>query len=150
MSQLTACHGHEYVGTEPGIAPARVLHMKEAPITIILAEDELLIRMVAADALSDAGFNVIEVEHAQAALAVLHERASDVHALFTDVHMPGTMDGLDLVKHAHVSWPWIALLVTSGRAQPCTGDMPIGCRFLAKPYDPNHMVHHMRSLMTVR
>jgi CheY-like chemotaxis protein len=120
--------------------------MNDAPSTIIVVEDELLIRMVAVDALSDAGFEVIEVEHAHAALAILHERASDIHAIFTDVHMPGTIDGLGLVRHAHVSWPWIALLVTSGKAHPGDADMPHGCRFVAKPYDPDHVVTHIREL----
>jgi DNA-binding NtrC family response regulator len=123
--------------------------MKDALSRIIVVEDELLIRMLAVAALSDAGFDVIEVEHAHAALAVLHERAPEIHAIFTDVHMPGTVDGLGLVHHAHVNWPWIALLVTSGKAHPGGTEMPHGCRFLAKPYDPDHMVSHMRELTMV-
>jgi CheY-like chemotaxis protein len=113
---------------------------------IIVAEDELLTRMMAADALTDAGFTVIEVGHADAALSILHARAPEVCALFTDVHMPGAMDGLSLARHAAGHWPWIRLLVASGKAQPGDGDLPDGCRFLSKPYDPDRMVRHIRDL----
>jgi DNA-binding NtrC family response regulator len=120
--------------------------MNSSSSIIIVAEDELLIRMVAADALISAGFEVIEVDHADAALNILHARAVEVCALFTDVNMPGEMDGLALAHHASSKWPWIRLLVASGHAQPQADDMPKGCRFLPKPYDPDHMVSHIRDL----
>jgi CheY-like chemotaxis protein len=62
-------------------------------IVVLLAEDEELLRMVSAEALRDEGFEVMEAEHAEAALKSLHAKASDIHVLFTDIQMPGTMDG---------------------------------------------------------
>jgi DNA-binding NtrC family response regulator len=120
--------------------------MNSKPSIIIVAEDELLIRMMAAEALTSAGFHVVEVEHADAALTILRSRAGDVCALFTDVNMPGDMNGLHLAHHAAGHWPWIRLLVASGHAQLTETDLPDGCRFLPKPYDPEHMVGHIRDL----
>jgi CheY-like chemotaxis protein len=113
---------------------------------VIVAEDEMLIRMAAVSALTDAGFEVIEVEHAEAALSVLEDQAAEVHALFTDVHMPGEMDGLALAHHTSKSWPWIALMIASGKARPAEEALPTGCRFMAKPYDPAHVVRHFHEL----
>jgi two-component system, response regulator PdtaR len=114
---------------------------------IIVVEDEGLIRMMAAEALTEAGFTVVEVAYAAEALVILQDQAHSIGALFTDVHMPGTMDGLQLAHHVRRIWPWIALLVASGQAQPGTAEMPLGCRFLAKPYEPQHVVTHIRELV---
>jgi CheY-like chemotaxis protein len=115
---------------------------------VIVAEDELLTRMMAADALISAGFTVIEADHATAALMILRSRAVEICALFTDVNMPGPLDGLGLAHHAATTWPWVRLLVASGKAQPTGNDLPKGCRFLPKPYDPDNMVSHIRELTT--
>ncbi len=118
--------------------------MNMRPRIIIVAEDEMTIRMIVAEALTEAGFHVIEVEHADAALIVLRSNASEINVIFTDVHMPGSMDGLELAHHASLHWPWIALLVASGKAQPQPAEMPAGSRFLPKPYHPEHVVTHIR------
>ena len=109
----------------------------------------MLIRMMAVDALTDAGFAVMEVEHADDALNILTAQAHEVRALFTDINMPGTMDGLELAHHVRGNWPWIALLVASGKAQPAPEAMPPGSRFLPKPYNPDHVVQHVRELVDV-
>jgi CheY-like chemotaxis protein len=114
---------------------------------VIVAEDDALIRMMAVDALANAGFVVIEAAHADDALTILTTRADQVHALFTDIHMPGTITGLELAHHVCGQWPWIALLVASGKARPTPAEMPPGSRFLSKPYDPDHMVQHVRQLL---
>jgi len=113
---------------------------------ILVVEDETLIRIVAMNALSDAGFHVIEAEHADIALDLLQLKATTIHLLFTDVHMPGTMNGLELARHANTCWPWIALLVASGQAKPHQTELPFGSRFLAKPYNLEHVVAHVREL----
>jgi CheY-like chemotaxis protein len=118
-------------------------------IVVLVAEDDMLIRMMAVDALTDAGFAVIEVAHADDALNILTDQAQEVRALFTDIHMPGTMTGLELAHHVRGNWPWIALLVASGKAQPASEAMPAGSRFLPKPYNPDHVVQHVRELMDV-
>ena len=84
--------------------------------------------------------------HAAEALAILRKQASGVHVLFTDIHMPGLMNGLALAHHAHIHWPWIGLILASGRARPLPADLPVGSRFLAKPYDFHHLVGHVREL----
>jgi CheY-like chemotaxis protein len=122
--------------------------MNSSSSIVIVAEDELLIRMMATDALTSAGFDVIEVDDADAALTILHARAAEICALFTDVNMPGAMDGMGLARHASATWPWIRLLVASGKARPQSQDLPSGCRFLPKPYDPDRLVRHIQDLTT--
>jgi CheY-like chemotaxis protein len=102
---------------------------------VLVAEDEDLVRFVIVQALLDEGFGVIEAEHAEAALIVLESRAGHIHVLFTDIQMPGTMDGLALAHHTSKHWPWIGLLVTSARPHPDRAAFPEESRFLAKPYD---------------
>ncbi len=114
--------------------------------TIVVAEDEPLTRMVAVAALTEAGFAVIETEHADAALVTLQSQAADIHILFTDIHMPGSMSGLELAHHVSTHWPWIGLLIASGQAKPEISELPSGSLFLAKPYDPNHAVAHITEL----
>src|SRR5215203_5144832 len=81
---------------------------------ILVAEDEPLIRLNAALLFEDAGFEVVEASTASAALAMLEKRDGRVAALFTDVDMPGDMNGLELAGIVHSRWLYIALLVTSG------------------------------------
>ena len=84
-------------------------------ILVLVAEDEELVRLVIAEALRDAGLEVMEAEHAEAALSVLEHHAARVHVLFADIQMPGSMDGLALARHISENWPEIALLITSAR-----------------------------------
>jgi DNA-binding NtrC family response regulator len=115
-------------------------------IVVIVVEDEQLIRMVLAEALLDDGFDVIEASHAREAITILEVEAARVHALFTDVHMRGDLDGVGLVHHARLHWPWLSLSVTSGRAYPKTSAMPAGTRFIAKPYEFQHVIRHIREM----
>jgi two-component system, response regulator PdtaR len=115
-------------------------------ILVLVAEDEELVRVVIVDALEDAGFEVLEAEHAEAALGVLQSHAARVHVLFTDIQMPGTMDGLALAHHTAKNWPKIALLFTSGRPRPHQRTLPERSRFLAKPYRHDHVFRHIREL----
>jgi CheY-like chemotaxis protein len=121
--------------------------MSDRPKIVVVAEDETLIRMLAVDVLIDAGFAVIEAGHADDALAILNSQATDIHVLFTDIHMPGSMDGLELAHHTRRHWPWIALLVASGKGKPSFAELPPGSRFLSKPYEPSHVVAHVRELI---
>ena len=115
-------------------------------ILVLVAEDEELVRLVIAEALRDAGLEVMEAEHAEAALSVLEHHAARVHVLFTDIQMPGSMDGLALARHISENWPEIALLITSARPQPDRAMLPEKSRFLAKPYHHSHVVRHVREL----
>lgn len=121
--------------------------MSKGPQTVIVAEDEALTRILAVEVLEAAGFIVIEVEHAAGALAVLDAQGEEVSLLFTDIHMPGEMDGLALAHHVHGCWPRVALLITSGNVSPSMEELPTGSRFLPKPYEVAHLEAHVRMLV---
>jgi two-component system, response regulator PdtaR len=101
--------------------------------------------MLAADLLEDEGFEVIEAATARAALSILEKRNGGVDALFTDVDMPGDMNGLELAGIVHSRWPRIALLVTSGVVRVSTS-LPGGGVFLGKPYTSAAPVQLIREL----
>ena len=114
---------------------------------VVVVEDEEDIRLIVAEALADAGFDVFEAEHADEAVAILQERALDVHALCTDVNMPGSMDGMALAHHSQRNWPWIVLLISSGRPRPHAAMMPQSSRFIPKPYHPDHVIMHLQEML---
>ena len=113
---------------------------------VLVAEDEPLILMTVVDLLIEEGFEVLEARHAAEALDILAACASDVHVLFTDVWMPGNMDGITLSHYVKTHWPWIGLLVTSAHAALETHNLPEDCRFLPKPYHHAHVMKHLRAL----
>jgi CheY-like chemotaxis protein len=117
---------------------------------VLVAEDQIFVRGTAADALKDLGYEVIEVGSADEALAVLAERNRDIRVLFTDITMPGSINGLILAHNVRRNWPWIGLLITSGKAKPPSSKLPEGSRFLAKAYDTAHMSMHVGELASVR
>lgn len=104
------------------------------PATVVLVvEDEDLVRLMAVDMLEDEGFSVIEAATADAAWAILETRA-DITVLFTDVEMPGTMNGLDLASRVAERWPQIRLVITSGRVMMSNTAVPDHGQFVPKPY----------------
>ena len=106
---------------------------------VLVVEDDGIVRMVAVDMLEEAGFTVLEAETADAAWNILEE-TSGVCALFTDIDMPGSMDGLTLADRVAERWPHIRLIVTSGRRSFQDQDMPDDGRFLIKPYLSSELV----------
>ena len=100
---------------------------------VLLVEDELFVRMATADALTDAGFEVIETAHAAAAQEILLHR-TDIRVLFTDVKMPGSMDGLELAALVRRRWPHILVVITSGHLERESRHLPENAVFIAKPY----------------
>ncbi len=119
------------------------------PVFVLVAEDEELIRTVIVEALQDEGFAVMEVEHAAAAVTMLESHAPSVHVLFTDIQMPGAMDGMALAHHTSTHWPWIGLLVTSARPHPGPKAFPSRSRFLPKPYQHDEVFRHIRELASL-
>jgi two-component system, response regulator PdtaR len=105
------------------------------PPLVLIVEDEALLRWNAVAIVEDAGFDVIEAASADEALAVLEKR-KDVRVVFTDVQMPGCMDGLKLAHVIRRRWPPVRIIATSGRAKLHLGDLPEGGRFVGKPYTP--------------
>ena len=112
---------------------------------ILVVDDEAILRLVATDMLEDEGFKVIEASNADAALDVLACRR-DVRLIFTDVHMPGSMDGLDLVNEVHSRWPDVLLVITSGRSLPLKEEIPDDGRFIPKPYDSRRLLREVNDL----
>lgn len=103
--------------------------------TILVVEDESLIRMGIADYLEDSGFRVLEAANADQAIRLLEANA-DVAVMFTDIDMPGTMDGLKLAQAVSDRWPPVGIIVTSGHVKLDATALPKGGLFVAKPYDP--------------
>ena len=102
---------------------------------VILADDEKHLRMLAARPLAKAGFTVVEAVDGEDALEALIRYAPIVHALVTDVCMPGEINGLELACMARKLLPNIDVLVSSGTVTPAPGVLPEGGRFLRKPYN---------------
>jgi len=101
--------------------------------TVLVVEDEVLIRIIAADALEDSGFKVLEAANAAEALKMLDEH-DEVAVLFTDINMPGDMDGLALARHVSEERPEIKVIVTSGKQWLDSASLPEAGMFLPKPY----------------
>lgn len=113
-------------------SPSRPLG-NSGPSIVLVVEDEVLVRMGAVLYLEDAGFDVIEATNAGEALEVLDAR-SDVAVVFTDVNMPGPLDGLDLAWEVSRRRPDLPVIITSGRMALGEDQIPARSCFLAKPY----------------
>ena len=107
------------------------MNSEEKP-TILVVEDEMFIRMIATETLEDGGFDVLEADNAVEALDIMDR--NDVNVLFTDVQMPGPIDGLELADSVAVRHPRVKLIVTSGKLRLDDVDMPDHGKFLPKPY----------------
>ena len=117
--------------------------------TVLVVEDEPLLRMMAVDILEDAGFTVEEASDGCEARRVLEARP-DLHVLFTDVHMPGDMDGLALARWTAEALPHVGLVIVSGRAVPARHELPAGATFIAKPYEAGKIVGHIHKACRLR
>jgi len=114
---------------------------------VLLVEDEPLVRITAADELQEAGFQVLEAANADIALKVLEARSDEVQVLFTDVDMPGSMNGMALAERVHARWPHILLLISSGYARPHLDEIPDHGHFIPKPYRAGSVVGHICDMM---
>src|SRR5215204_7242835 len=101
---------------------------------VLVVEDEMVLRMRAVDIVEDAGFTAIEAVNAEQALSILESR-SDISLLFSDVQMPGSMDGLKLAHAVHNRWPSIKIILVSGLVRLSDTDTPADSRFFGKPLD---------------
>lgn len=97
-----------------------------------MVDDEPLLRMDLAEMLQEAGYKTIEAGHAAEAIQLL-EQNPEITAVFTDIQMPGSLDGLALSHVVRDRWPPTAIIVCSGNRRPEPIDMPSGAYFLAKP-----------------
>ena len=113
---------------------------------ILIVEDELLIRLNAVEMIEEAGFEVVEAASADEAIAIL-AGCLDIIVVFTDIQMPGSMDGLKLAAAVRDRWPPIKIVATSGHVKLVPGDLPEGARFLPKPYSPAEITKMLRELI---
>ena len=113
---------------------------------VLVVDDEPLIRMNAVDLVEQAGFVALEAANADEAIQILMGR-TDIYAVFTDVQMPGSLDGIRLLKVIRDRWPPVALLVTSGQVRPQVADLPENTHFLPKPYMMGELKTHLDELI---
>jgi two-component sensor histidine kinase/CheY-like chemotaxis protein len=121
--------------------------MALAAPAVLVVEDEMMLRMRAVDIVEDAGFTPLEAVNADDALAILEAR-SDIELLFTDIQMPGSMDGLKLAYAVRERWPSIKIILVSGQLTLTDADKPADSRFFGKPLDVKHMIAEMQAMMS--
>ncbi|MCV9966864.1 response regulator [Pararhizobium sp. BT-229] len=119
--------------------------MDNPRIAVLVVEDEAIIRMSIVEELEDAGFEVFEASNAAQAIEVLIAN-SMIAVMFTDVDMPGGVDGLKLAASVRDRWPPIKIIVTSGHRRIDVDALPVEARFMAKPYDPNAVIRSIREM----
>src|SRR6188472_1356714 len=118
----------------------------DAPANVLVVEDEMLLRMRAVDIVEDAGFNAVEAVNADEALAILESR-SDIALLFSDIQMPGSMDGLKLAHAVHYRWPAIKIILVSGQIKLVDSDKPTDSRFFGKPLEVKRMINELQEMV---
>lgn len=121
---------------------------KQLPEALVV-EDEPITRMVAADAISEVGAKVHEAGDASEALHILGDHP-EVSLLFTDIELPGDMDGLVLAEEVHRRRPEVELIVTSGTNRVADSDLPDSGTFLSKPYRMEHLQNIVREKLESR
>jgi CheY-like chemotaxis protein len=113
---------------------------------VLVVDDEMLLRMRAVDMVEDAGYASVEAVDADEAVAILESR-SDIGLVFTDIQMPGSMDGLKLAHTVHQRWPSIGIILVSGQLKPENVDIPADSRFFGKPIEADDMIAQMRTMI---
>jgi two-component system, response regulator PdtaR len=121
--------------------------MAHLSLAILIVEDEFLLRMDSAEVIENAGFQVFQAGNADEAIAILTTRPS-INVVFTDIQMPGSMDGLKLARLVRDRWPPIKIVATSGLVRVEDHDLPAGSVFLPKPYRGDEVVSALRELLT--
>lgn len=119
---------------------------RTASAIVLIVEDEPLLREFAVEIVEEAGFGALEAGDADQAVALLEAR-SDIAVLFTDINMPGSMDGLKLAHTVRDRWPPIKVLVASGRVRLKQSDLPPNSAFLEKPYHGETMIAQLRAML---
>ena len=110
--------------------------------TVLVVEDETLIRELVAEELEEAGYSVVVANDADQAIAILEAR-QDIHLVFTDIDMPGSMDGLKLAAAVRDRWPPVHIIITTGKVRPL--EIPANALFIPKPYVGKNVVAAMRT-----
>jgi CheY-like chemotaxis protein len=120
-------------------------HMPSKPVVLVV-EDEPFILADAVAVIRDAGFDVLEATSADEAIDILSAR-SDIRVVFTDIEMPGSIDGLKLARVVREKWPPVELIVTSGKRSLRDTDLPARGRFIETPYSGRQVTDAIRSFL---
>jgi CheY-like chemotaxis protein len=120
--------------------------MAHTGITVLVVEDEILVRMDIAMSLKHEGFTVCEASNADEAIEILNAR-SDIKLMFTDIDMPGSMDGLKLAEAVRDRWPPVKIIVASGHLQLSDELLPVEGSFFSKPYDHARVIKTMKEML---
>lgn len=134
-------------GGEAAATPIWVPRLEPVAATILVVEDDALTRLCAVIVVEEAGYFAIVCENADEALVALG-RFPQISALFTDVRMPGSLNGLELAAETRRLWPQVGILVTSGDSTPTAEELPSGAIFLRKPYSTAQVTQALRALLT--
>ena len=116
------------------------------PMTVMLVDNEAVVRWELADRLGKMGFVVLQAGTADDAIALLKAHP-EITLLFTDIKMPGTMDGVRLAHYVRDRWPPVKIIVLSGAVDVEPSALPHGSIFLPKPYDPELLVETLGGIM---
>jgi CheY-like chemotaxis protein len=113
---------------------------------VLVVEDEAIVRFMTVTSLEEAGFPVIEAANADEAVRILESR-SDIRIVFTDIDMPGSMDGMKLAACIRDRWPPVDIILTSGHFAAQDVKIPERGLFFPKPYDPQAVGQAMRRMI---
>jgi two-component sensor histidine kinase/CheY-like chemotaxis protein len=118
----------------------------ESSTNVLVVEDEMVLRMRAVDIVEDAGFTAVEAVNADEALSILESR-SDISLLFSDIQMPGSMDGLKLAYAVHDRWPSIKIILVSGQIKLSDTEKPANSRFFGKPLEVKQIIAELQEMV---
>lgn len=116
---------------------------------ILLVEDHVLFRMDVAELLTNSGFDVLDANDATDALSLLKIRDDEIDLLFTDIQLPGGLDGVELAHYFRSRFPLKPILVASGKMDMIADDLPAGTRFIRKPFDATFVLSHIEDLISL-
>ena len=123
--------------------------MTQKGITVIVVEDETLVRLDIAMSLENEGFIVLEASNADDAIDILNAHP-EIRLMFTDIDMPGSMDGLKLAEAVRDRWPPVKIIVASGHRQLSDELLPVEGKFFSKPYDHTRIITTMREMLAAQ
>jgi CheY-like chemotaxis protein len=124
-----------------------MLDSAKIPPIVLVVEDDVMLRMRAVDLVEDAGYTSVEAVDADEAFAILQLRSSDIALLFTDIQMPGSMDGLQLAHAVYQRWPRLKIILVSGQLKLSNAEIPRDSRFFGKPLVSGEIIAEMQDMI---
>ena|ERR1700722_9434822 len=123
-----------------------MLDRAKIPPIVLIVEDDMILRMRSVDIVEDAGYTPVEAVDADEALGILQSR-SDIALLFTDIQMPGSMDGLQLAHAVYERWPQLKIILVSGQLKLSSAEIPRDSRFFGKPLVSGQIITEMQGMI---